>query len=297
MSLNSLIVGPGAIGALACQHAQNLGRVAAYRHRAGINLPKTLTRDHQETQLNWSLEAAPPSFIPELIWVCTKAFNAEHAARTLIARYPKATIILLHNGLGPQEAIRKLTPDRCIWGSTTCGAYQHKNQHYTQTLGGKTSLGCPPDTSETAESMILLDKIVGSPSALNVHKSDDIEFALWRKMAINAVINPITALYQTTNGVLIKPEFNHAIASLCAEIEAIGNALGFKSCNDPVEAVLKVASLTDSNRSSMAEDIRLHRKTEIEFINGYLISKAKLLGLPSAHLNQWYQRIKNIENV
>jgi hypothetical protein len=42
MALNSLIAGPGAIGSLACLHAQTLGKVAVFPHRAGISLPKTI---------------------------------------------------------------------------------------------------------------------------------------------------------------------------------------------------------------------------------------------------------------
>lgn len=294
MALNSLIAGPGAIGSLACLHAQTLGEVAVFPHRAGISLPKTMVRRNQITELNWSLESTPAAFRPDLIWICTKAFNAQQVATTLVNKYPHAAIILLHNGMGPQEAIRQLTPNLCILGTTTCGAYAHEVQHFTQTLGGRTLLGCPESTSQHAHSRSILDEILCSSSAFNVHKSGDIEIELWHKLVVNAVINPITAYYQIVNGELLKPEYRQDISSLCDEINRIRLGLNLPIIEHSIEKILDVATLTHSNRSSMAEDIRFHRKTEIDFINGYLIKKANSLGLSSCHLEKWYDAIASI---
>jgi 2-dehydropantoate 2-reductase len=291
MTLNSLIAGPGAVGSLVCLHAQTLGEVTVFPHRAGISLPKTIVRDGQISELNWSLEPASPVFSPNLIWICTKAFNAEQVATTLVKKYPDAAIILLHNGMGPQEAIRKLTPNLCILGTTTCGAYSHKVGHYTQTLDGRTLLGCPALTSKDSESRTILDEILCRSSDFNLQKSDDIEIELWNKLLVNAVINPITAYYQILNGELLKAKYEQDISSICDEINGIRVGLDLPMIKHPVEKILNVAALTHSNRSSMAEDIRLHRKTEIDFINGYLIKKAKLLGLPSFNLEKWYNAI------
>ena len=70
MALNSLIAGPGALGSLACLHAQTLGEVTVFPHRAGISLPKTMVRRNEITKLNWSLESTPAAFRPDLIWIC-----------------------------------------------------------------------------------------------------------------------------------------------------------------------------------------------------------------------------------
>lgn len=291
MALNSLIAGPGAIGSLACLHAQTLGEVAVFSHRAGISLPKKIVRDGQISELDWSLESASPAFRPNLIWICTKAFNAEEVATTLVKKYPDAAVILLHNGMGPQEAIRELTPNLCILGTTTCGAYSHKGGHYTQTLGGRTLLGCPALTSKDSKSRTVLDEILCSSSDFNLQKSDDLEIELWNKLLVNAVINPITAYYQILNGELLKPKYEQDISNICDEINRIRVGLDLPMIKDPIEKILNVAALTHSNRSSMAEDIRLHRKTEIDFINGYLMKKAKFLGLPSFNLEKWYNAI------
>jgi 2-dehydropantoate 2-reductase len=291
MALNSLIAGPGAIGSLACLHAQTLGKVAAFPHRTGISLPKTIVRGDQISELDWSLETSSPAFRPNLIWICTKAFNAEQVATTLVEKYPDAAIILLHNGMGPQEVIQQLAPNLCILGTTSCGAYQHEVGHYTQTLGGQTLLGCPTGIAKDSKSRTILDEIIDSSSDFSLQKSDNLESEIWNKLLVNAVINPITAYYQILNGELLKPKYMKDISSICDEINRIRDGLDLPMIKHPIEKILNVAALTHLNRSSMAEDIRLHRKTEIDFINGYLIKKARSLGLPSAHLEKWYHLI------
>jgi 2-dehydropantoate 2-reductase len=296
MALNSLIAGPGAVGSLACLHAQTLGEVAVFSHRTEIALPKTVTRHNQITRLNWSLEPDSAAFRPDLIWICTKAFNAQQVATSLVKKYPNATIVLLHNGMGPQEVIRQLTPNLCILGTTTCGAYAHRAHHYTQTLGGQTLLGCSSATSKHAKSRSILDAIVGTSSDFNLRKSDQLEIELWTKLLVNAVINPITAYHQILNGELLKPKYEQDIFNLCGEINRIRLGLDLPIVEQAVEKVLNIATLTRFNRSSMAEDIRLHRKTEIDFINGYLIKKAIFLELPCSHLMRWYKAIVTISS-
>ena len=60
---------------------------------------------------------------------------------------------------------------------------------------------------------------------------------------------------------------------------------------DPVAFVKSVARLTHQNRSSMAQDIYFKRRTEIDFINGFLIKQAKINQIKTPNLEFWYSAV------
>jgi len=133
----------------------------------------------------------------------------------------------------------------------------------------------------------------------------EILHAQLRKLAVNATINPLTAIYNCTNGEL----FEHAnirefIDSMLAEISAVIIAhLGtlpqhFKSGPEATDAgylasyqmfstealkeeVYKAGRQTYKNISSMNQDVRAGRKTEIGYITGWITKRSKDLGLNS----------------
>ena len=109
----------------------------------------------------------------------------------------------------------------------------------------------------------------------------DIRFSLWLKLAINAVINPLSALHNIQNGKLAERQYETQIIALCDEITQIMQHLEFVLEADRLlNTVKQVIQQTSENYSSMNRDISGRRKTEIEFINGYIVKQAMQLGLP-----------------
>lgn len=288
-SITSLVAGPGAIGSLVGAHCQRFGPTFVYPHRDNLTLPTTLHSAQQRIALSWrKLDASQDEI--DVIWICCKASHVETTAHTLLTQYPSAVAILLHNGMGPQEALTQRFGSRVIWGTTTCGALKMDAFTYSQTSHGTTSVGLPKGLTRPAAAK-LLARLMSQPGTLNLQQSESMESVLWQKLLINAVINPLTAANQIPNGELLNPSFHAQITALCDEISALMQQLGLPAINDPVAVVKHVATLSAQNRSSMAEDIRLKRRSENEYINGYLIKKAKPFGLSVPHLKKWYKKI------
>jgi 2-dehydropantoate 2-reductase len=124
-----------------------------------------------------------------------------------------------------------------------------------------------------------------------------IQVAMRQKLVVNAVINPLTAIMGCRNGEIFTSEGSHRImrrvcqeaadvysAQIRGEAQAWLDDKGIKKqvavgripkalTSEALESeCLRVASLTKSNISSMLSDIRNGRHTEIDFINGYLLS-------------------------
>ncbi|TCS42084.1 ketopantoate reductase family protein [Reinekea marinisedimentorum] len=287
---NSIIIGPGAIGALACAHSQSNANCLVLAHRKNQKLSKTLQTNSGTIALNWHL--TEPTEEVALIWVCSKASAAYLATKPLLEQYPSAYAIMLHNGMGPQQTLSEEFPGRVIWGATTCGAMRKDTNTIIHTAAGRTLLGLP----QGAQIPVAVQQLISPASnsardVLGIEFSDTIEQTLWHKVLINAAINPLTAVHQIANGELLQQQYLTDISNICRETCAIMQQAGITPPPEPVEFILQVARATAKNRSSMAEDIRLNRATEIDYINGFLIAQARLHGLDALYLQKWYDAV------
>ena len=129
----------------------------------------------------------------------------------------------------------------------------------------------------------------------SIQYSYDISCMLWKKLMTNAVINPITALYNIHNKDVHL--YNALIEGIIEEGLLIANhripdPLTYNTLHDYVACVIEK---TGNNRSSMLQDIEQKRKTEIEFINGALVRLGKVYGISTPTNLLLYNQIKKIE--
>ena len=201
--------------------------------------------------------------------LASKAYDAAAAARRLAPRLAAdAEVILLQNGLGSQDEVATLLPQaRCIFASSTEGAFRRADFHVVFAGRGHTWLGSVPPTpapdwlGELAQAQI--------PASW----TPDILARLWRKLALNCAINPLTVLYDCRNGGLQA----HAgeVAALCTELVELLLACDQSAAAEGLLAeVEKVIGATAANYSSMYQDVAAGRRTEIAYLLGYACREA-----------------------
>lgn len=208
----------------------------------------------------------------------TKAHQALDALLAVKQRLgDDTTIVLMMNGMGIYEEVcARLTGARVYCATTTEGAYRRSPDHIVHAGRGATLVGSPdgdaaPDWFHSWQSL-----------PVDCRWSDDIRSAQWHKLAINCAINPLTALHGCPNGdLLANAALRRAMAGLCDEIAAVSRALGYASTAREIHATAQqVARATANNRSSMLQDVSAGRPTEIDYITGYLVSRAEAVGIP-----------------
>lgn len=290
---NHLIVGPGAIGSLVCHHIQNAVSVWAWQHRKALQLPTVLQTNHGTEPLSWQWLSNVDVPI-SLVWVCCKSTQVMHTVPAILELFPNATAILLHNGMGPQRELEVRFPGRVIAGTTTCGAYTLSGSTVQLTASGETKLGAltPPASPAQQRALHFCQQHSG---VMNFTETPNIEAAVWQKLTINAVINPITAYYQIPNGQLLQAPYFEEASALANEIDALAQQLGYVNHTTLLARVVEIARLTELNRSSMHQDIAHQRSTEIETITGYLLTQATRLGLALPQTSLWHQRIVTLQ--
>jgi 2-dehydropantoate 2-reductase len=287
------ILGAGSLGSLWAARLARAGvpvqlilrdadRLAAYRRAGGL----TLVEKGQARQFPLDAQtAADPAPIQRLLLAC-KAYDAEHAIAGLAPRLaPGAEVILLQNGLGSQDAVAARVPQaRCILASSTEGAFREDAWRVVFAGHGHTWLGDPLDLTPPAW-------LAELEQAGIVHDwSLDIPGRLWRKLALNCAINPLTVLYDCRNGDL--QQHPAELTTLCDELAELLHTCGQPAAAEGLhEEVRRVIQATAANYSSMHQDVAQGRRTEIAYLLGHACAAAQRHRLVLPHLTALHQRL------
>ena len=207
---------------------------------------------------------------------------------------PHHIIMLLHNGMGIIEQVSAMFPNNpLIAAITSYAAFKPSDEKLTETGLGETHLGWIKKPNYLLQQSItpVLSSLL-PPS----HWHNDINLALWKKLTINAVINPLTAIHNIKNGQLAENKYQTIIAQLCNELSELMQAIGYfievKKLN---KNIMQVVESTANNYSSMHQDIHNQRPTEVDFINGYVVKVAESFNIATPINKQLLKHIKLLE--
>jgi 2-dehydropantoate 2-reductase len=209
--------------------------------------------------------------------VLVKSWQTQRAANQLAACLAEDGIALtLQNGLGNLETLQqKLGTERAALGVTTTGATLLGPGHVRAGGTGLTHLGPHPRLKPLADLL--------RQASFSVEFAEDLEGLLWGKLAINAGINPLTAILRVPNGILCElPHARRLMQTAAQETAAVASALGIAIPYDnAATAVTEVAMNTASNHSSMLQDILRGAPTEIDAISGAVAHHAESQSIPA----------------
>ncbi|WP_426359905.1 ketopantoate reductase family protein [Pseudocolwellia sp. HL-MZ19] len=300
---NVLIVGSGAIGllwyshfALNSKHSINCYLYQSAKRKA---LPDEIkfTNINDTTHVIHSNIITQPKSPMDIVLVCVKSYQLNQAIADIQSIIcPKTLVITTHNGLGAlnTQSNQYLENNIVLNMLTTHGCLKVADNEIKHTGAGISHLGVKFDVAEKylesnkqKDIRDLLHTILPE-----VVWCDDILSKQWLKLAINCVINPLTAVFDIKNGEVINPEFTSIIEQVIDEVVAIGQAKGISLDKvQLIETVLLVAQATANNSSSMRCDAQQKRETEIEYINGYIHKSGQELNIPTPKNTELYQKV------
>ncbi|MFJ2684833.1 putative 2-dehydropantoate 2-reductase [Pseudomonas sp. NPDC087342] len=287
------VLGAGSLGTLWATRLARAGvpvrlivrdeqRLQAYRAAGGLTLV-----EHGEAKLYEIPGETSDSDEPiNRLLVACKAYDAVQAVARLVPRLaPGSELILLQNGLGSQDAVAAQVPEaRCISASSTEGAFRDGDWRVVFAGHGYTWLG---DAGHPVAPIWLEDL---TAAGIPHEWTTDILTRLWRKLALNCAINPLTVLHDCRNGGL--QQHHCEVATLCAELTEL-----LERCGQPAAAehlqqeVERVIQATAANYSSMYQDVANQRRTEISYLLGHVCRVAARHQLNLPHLNQLEARL------
>ncbi|GGC80547.1 putative 2-dehydropantoate 2-reductase [Thalassobacillus devorans] len=200
-----------------------------------------------------------------ILFVCVKQNHLDHLTPVLNKIADSTTVIFLQNGMAHIEKAKELSANVMV------GVIEHgalKVSDHTVRHSGKGIIRVAYLTG-SVDSISLVERLnqENFPFVLE----PDYYPMLAKKLVINAVINPLTALFEIRNGQLLDNPFLTQLArQLCREACQVLHL-------DEIEEwtnVMQIARATAGNYSSMYKDITNGRTTEIDAITGYLLKNS-----------------------
>ncbi|MCB1705616.1 MAG: 2-dehydropantoate 2-reductase [Halioglobus sp.] len=288
------VLGAGAIGCLYAQALQRSGCRATLVMRSGTPAhPVSVIVQEDDRRLEQQLPTITPesdAAISHLL-VTTKAYDVRAAvAGVAHLLADRCAVLLLVNGLGLAEQLLQDRPGLDVYcGTTTEGAYTIAAHHIRHAGRGETRIGqaglaTPPGWFAQWQRAI-------TPCVWDPQIAD----ALWSKLAVNCVINPLTALHRCRNGELAsRSVLAREVDTLCDEVARVSRAAGYAAIADSLPATVSaVIAGTADNRSSMLQDVESGRPTEIDYITGHLLKVAAQHHIAAPHSQSLMERIKH----
>lgn len=289
--MNIILTGPGSIGCLlaatlARKRSGNTITLLGHNadHAQAINTNGILYESVNEREEKIAIRAvSSPTEIPcppDALLFCVKSYDLPAALQSCTPLLQSDPLVLLtQNGIAhlSEEVTRGIHFPAFL--TTTEGATQLGPGHIRHAGKGVSYTGFlkpPPE-----KKMDQMNSLVASlrSGGLDIHLCSDILSRIWQKLLINCCINPLTVIHNCENGKLLdNSAIINEMKATYAEAKSVAEA-----CRIPVttdfEAILDVCRKTASNVSSMLQDIRNGRQTEIDAINGALVAKAERLGI------------------
>ena len=235
---------------------------------------------------------------PDLVIVTVKSYNTHVAIQALQPILDEKVMIMsLQNGLTNLETIKNYyRRSRVIGGVISHGVIFQKPGRIKHAGEGEIILGGfgrleREDLKSVADAF--------NSSGLSTITTDNILGELWVKAAVNASINPLTAIIGRRNGALLETqEFTKLVENICNEVVTVGRAAGIRlpQC-DMINKTKTVIRLTSENKSSMLQDIERNRPTEIDSINGAIVNVGKKYGVESPVNETLTIMIKGLEQM
>jgi 2-dehydropantoate 2-reductase len=218
---------------------------------------------------------------PDLIILGVKAYDLDEVLDQLEPVLTKKTVILtLQNGVDVEDRILARLHRDCVVGGV---AFIYSKivepgviEHYKR---GVVAVGeMMGHKSERVQAIVDVFKQAGIQCRL----SEDIRKNKWEKMCWNCVFNPITVLVNDRVAkALDHPEMMGVIRQIVGEVAAVSATLKVPLEPDIAEKTIQAAQAIRDIHTSMYDDWKADRPTEIDFLNGYIVRKGRELGIPT----------------
>lgn len=279
------VMGAGAVGcyygallARAGHDVVLIGRPALVEavEKSGLWVESAAFEGHVRVRADTAADAVRGA---ELVLFCVKSQDTETAGAAIAPHVsPRAAVLSLQNGVdnAPRLAavLGKPVVPVVVYVATEMAGPGHVRHHGR----GDLILGPSPAGARCVD---VLDA-AGIPARI----SDRVLDALWAKLIVNCVYNPLSAITELRYGELASvPGVIQTMRSVFDECVAVATADEIALADDLWESVLAISRSAPTQRSSTAQDLARGKRSEIDHLNGYVVRRGARLGI-SVPVNQ-----------
>lgn len=221
--------------------------------------------------------------IPELIIITTKAYDTAKALSQLECIISEENYVMsMQNGIGNEEIIASYVgKERTLGGMAIFGAIMVAPGHSKVTVYASECLvGSLVKDMEIAKRIAKILDNAGIPTKA----TDDIIRDKWMKAFYNIALNPLSAILDKEYGFLGKHEnakkiIKHLLREAFEVAKAEGVNLKYDWQGYYNYLINKQLPPTAKHISSMLQDLKRGKKTEIDYLNGMIVKLGKKHGI------------------
>lgn len=290
-----IILGAGAIGSFYGAKLSKINDVtiiARQKHVDKINKEGLkITGDEKKTYKLKALTSIKKIDKDTLIILTTKIRGSKKAIDSIKSLIKKDTIILcLQNGLNSEDIVKDIVKNKCIVlrGITAIGAtflepgtVEFNNLSYTK-------IEKSPISKDLSDNF--------NKCGLKANVSDKLKEDIWRKLIVNCVLNPTSAILRVDNNGIADEKLNPLKKLIVEECIKVAEKDGVKFDVDFVKSINKGIK-GSRNLSSMYQDIIKGNLTEIDYLNGAVVDLGKRYGIKCPVNEGLVLIIKGLENL
>lgn len=218
----------------------------------------------------------------DVVLFFTKAHHTRAAAenaRPVVDE--RTTVVSLQNGWGNADTLAAVfPPEQIAMGVTYHSAKVLAPGRVAHTASaGPTYLGPYRDGGGMARAEAFAGAM--EEAGFLVTATPEVKTEVWKKLILNCATLPTAALTRLYSGELGKPgPVRDLLDDLATEAVAVANGLGYPiSVEERIGAIHGLLAKAGKGKASMLQDVEARRKTEIEVVNGAVVTEADRLGL------------------
>ena len=234
----------------------------------------------------------------DLVLLSVKSLDTEKTIQAIASILPSHAVILsLQNGVANVDIATKWIPNpvyaAVVYVATGMSGHRTMNHHGRWELYIGSLQPAQERDQENLAAISTLFESADVPCSI----AQQIKKDMWLKFLVNCSYNAISGIGQITYGEMVRiPEILQQIDHITEEFLAIATAEGVLiSAAEAVEANALIASTMVTQRSSTAQDLARGKKTEIDFLNGYIVELGKKHGIPVPYNESIYALVKMLE--
>ncbi len=218
---------------------------------------------------------------PDLVILAVKAYDLDEAMNQLAPVLAERTVLLtLQNGVEAEDRILRRLGRDCVVGGV---AFIYAKiaepgiiEHYKK---GALAIG---ELMGHRSQRVLRIAELFTQAGIPCRIVEDIRRSKWEKMCWNCVFNPLTVvLNDRVAKALDHPEMLNVIRQIVGEVAAVSAGCKVPLAPDMAEQVVKWTQELRDIHTSMYDDWKAGRRTEIEYLNGYVVRRGRELGIPT----------------